>query len=121
MGRSWDPTDRCLSLLAVVAKADDMRVGAVGTRDGLVLEDACNTRQGAAGAPRPPGLATATALHSLGGGSLTTVTLTVDAACVGTRARGAVSAGPARPRSAHPLWPVPDLDSGQGHLGWPLA
>lgn len=40
-GRGWHP-----ALLAVVAKADDVGVGAVVAGDGLVLEDACNTADG---------------------------------------------------------------------------
>lgn len=47
--RAWDPVGRGLSaqaaaralaLLAVVAKADDVRIRAVGAGDSLVLEDA---------------------------------------------------------------------------------
>lgn len=50
------PLPRGGALLAVVAKADDVRVGAVGAGDGLILEDACNTQEAAAGSPpRPPG------------------------------------------------------------------
>ena len=64
-----------------------MRVRAVGTGDRRVLGDACNTGEAAAGSPASASRAAATAVpHGPGRGSLTTVTLTVDAACVGTRA-----------------------------------
>lgn len=89
--RTAGPSAARRALLAIVAKADDVRVCAVAAGDGLVLEDACNTRQAAAGSPRPPGphAATATIPHGLDRGALTTVTLTIDAACAGTRARTA--------------------------------
>ena len=42
-GPSAQAAARALALLAVVAKADDVRIRAVGAGDSLVLEDACNT------------------------------------------------------------------------------
>lgn len=87
-GPSAQAAARALALLAVVAKADDMRIRAVGAGDSLVLEDACNT-PAVLRAPLTLSLGgpSAAAPHSQDQGSLTTVTLTVDAACGRARAQ----------------------------------
>lgn len=102
------------ALLAVVAKADDVRVGAVAAGDGLVLKDACNTGEAAAGSPASASRAATTAgPHGLHGGSLTTVTLTVNAACWGTRGPTCLSPAP-----AHSSCPAPGSPRVALSQGW---
>lgn len=80
-----------------------MRVSAVDAGDGFVLEDACNTGEAATGSPASASrAATTTGSSGLHRGSLTTVALTVNAACGDKRTD--LSLAPALPK-AHPGWP----------------
>lgn len=92
-----------------------MRVSAVEAGDGFVLEDACNTGEAATGSPASASrAATTTGSSGLHGGSLTTVTLTVNAACGDKRTD--LSLAPALPK-AHPGWP----SLGRSQLPWGRA